>query len=397
MDFDLTDEQDLLRDVTREALTRAYDIETRLKVADTELGWSRDVWSQLAEIGILGLGFDPEEAGQIEMMVVLVELGRRLAPEPVVQAALIPGGVIAELGGDEQRGLLDAVSDGKTLLALAHQEPGMRGMATRVATRAERHGNSWTVTGRKNPVLAGDCADVFVTSAALPDFQGERSDGRTGQGERSDGRTGQGERSDGSSGVGLFLVTADSAKRRAFRTFDGQRAAQLDLDAAPAQPLGSGGDATASLQRTLIRHQSALCAEAVGAMEEALRLTTEYLTSRRQFGVPLSNFQALTQRAADMYVSLELARSMNFYAAMSIADGNLDPVIAARAKLQISRSGRHIAQEAIQLNGGIGVTAEYPVGHYAARLTAINQTLGSADDQLRTLIDALGSYTTVTL
>jgi len=373
MDFDLTDEQDLLRDVTREALTRAYDIETLLKVAATELGWSRDVWSQLAEIGILGLGFDPEEAGQIEMMVVLTELGRRLAPEPVAQAALIPGGVIAELGDDEQRGLLDAVSDGTTLLALAHQEPDMRGTATRVTTRAERHGDSWTVTGRKNPVLAGDCADVFVVSAALPDSSSQ------------------------SDGVGLFLVTADSVQRRAFRTFDGQRAAQLDLDSAPARPLGSGGDATASLQRALIRHQSALCAEAVGAMEEALRLTTEYLTSRRQFGVPLSNFQALTQRAADMYVSLELARSMNFYAAMSIADGNLDPVIAARAKLQISRSGRHIAQEAIQLHGGIGVTAEYPVGHYAARLTAINQTLGSADDQLRTLIGALGSYTTVTL
>ncbi len=91
MDFDLTDEQGLLRDVTREALTRTYDIETRLEVTDTELGWSRDVWSQLAEIGILGLGFDPEEAGQIELMVVLTEIGRRLAPEPVAQAALIPG------------------------------------------------------------------------------------------------------------------------------------------------------------------------------------------------------------------------------------------------------------------------------------------------------------------
>ena len=147
----------------------------------------------------------------------------------------------------------------------------------------------------------------------------------------------------------------------------------------------------------LIREQSALCAEAVGAMAEALRLTTEYLTTRKQFGVPLRNFQTLTQRAADMYVSLELARSMCFYAAMSIADGNFDPIIAARAKLQICRSGRHIAQEAIQLHGGIGVTAEYPVGHYAARLTAINQTLGSADDQLRTLIGGLGSYEVVSL
>jgi alkylation response protein AidB-like acyl-CoA dehydrogenase len=378
MDFDLTDEQNLLRDVTREALTRTYDIETLLKVGDTELGWSRDVWSQLAEIGILGLGFDPEEAGQIELMVVLTELGRRLAPEPVAQAALIPGGVIAELGDDEQRKLLDQVAEGQTLLALAHQEPGMRGVSVRVATRAERQGDSWTLTGLKNPVLSGDCADVFVVSAALPDFQGERSDGST-------------------AGVGLFVVDADAVSRRAFRTFDGQRAAQLNLESVAARPLGAGGDATQGLQNALIRYQSALCAEAVGAMEEALRLTTDYLTSRKQFGVPLSKFQTLTQRAADMYVSLELARSMNFYAAMSIADGNFDPVIAARAKLQISRSGRHISQEAIQLHGGIGVTAEYPVGHYAARLTAINQTLGSADDQLHTLIGALGAYGTVSL
>lgn len=368
MDFDLSDEQDLLRDVTREALTRTYDIETLLKVGDTELGWSRDVWSQLAEIGILGLGFDPDEAGQIELMVVLTELGRRLAPEPVAQAALVPGSLVAELGSDEQRKLLDEVAEGQTLLALAHQEPGMRGLSVRVTTRAERQDDSWTLTGVKNPVLSGDCADAFVVSAALPD-----------------------------GGVGLFVVNADAVNRHPFRTFDGQRAAQLNLDSIAAQPLGLGGDATQGLQKALIRHQSALCAEAVGAMEEALRLTTEYLTSRKQFGVPLSKFQTLTQRAADMYVSLELARSMSFYAAMSIAEGTFDPVIAARAKLQICRSGRHIAQEAIQLHGGIGVTAEYPVGHYAARLTAIGQTLGSTDDQLHTLIGALGAYGTVSL
>ena len=368
MDFDLTDEQTLLRDVTREVLTNTYDVETRLKVTDSELGWSRDVWGQLAEIGILGLGFDPEEAGQIELMVVLTEIGRRLAPEPVAQAALIPGGLIAELGDDDQRGLLDDVAEGRTLLALAHQEPGMRGLSTRVTTRAERQGDSWSLTGVKNPVLSGDCADEFIVSATLDD-----------------------------GGVGLFVVSAETVNRRSFRTFDGQRAAQLTLDGTTARPLGAGDDVAASLQNALIRHQSALCAEAVGAMEEALRLTTDYLKARKQFGVPLSNFQTLTQRAADMYVSLELARSMNFYAAMSVADGNFDPVIAARAKLQITRSGRHIAQEAIQLHGGIGVTAEYPVGHYAARLTAIAQTLGSADDQLHTLIGGLSSYGTVSL
>jgi alkylation response protein AidB-like acyl-CoA dehydrogenase len=147
----------------------------------------------------------------------------------------------------------------------------------------------------------------------------------------------------------------------------------------------------------VVRIQSALCAEAVGVMEEALRQTTDYLKQRKQFGVTLNTFQTLTQRAADMYVSLELARSMNLYAGLSVADGNFDPVIAARAKLQIGRSGRHISQEAIQLHGGIGMTNEYPVGHYAARLTAIDHILGSSQDQLRVLTDHVSDYDIVTL
>ncbi|GAC1398486.1 MAG: acyl-CoA dehydrogenase family protein [Mycobacterium sp.] len=368
MDFDLTEEQQLLRDTTRELLSRSYDTERINKVIDTELGWSREVWDQLADVGILSLGLDPSEAGQIEIMVVQTEIGRRLVPEPVAHAALIPGGLIADWGTDQQKALLDDVASGRTLLAFAHLEPGIRPPSGDVATGAQRNGDAWTVSGRKNPVLAGDSADILIVSAALPD-----------------------------GGVGLFLVDGLATNRQRYRTFDGQRGADITLASAAAEPLGDGGDANERVMRTLIRYQSALCAEAVGAMEEALRLTTEYLTSRKQFGVTLNKFQTLTQRAADMFVSLELARSMNFYAAMSIADGTFDPVIAARAKLQIGRSGRHIAQEAIQLHGGIGMTAEYPVGHYAARLTAIGNTLGTTDDQLRTLIAHIGSYRTASL
>ncbi|MGD1279552.1 acyl-CoA dehydrogenase family protein [Mycobacterium seoulense] len=367
MDFQLTDEQTLLRDTTRDLLSRSYDPESRNKVIGSDLGWSREVWSQLADTGILGLGFDPEEAGQIEIMVVLTEAGRRLAPEPILHAALAPGALIAELGSDAQKEQLDAVAAGQRLLAFAHLEPGHRTPTATVTTQAVRQGDSWALSGRKNPVLAGDCADALVVSAALPD-----------------------------GGTGLFLVDAGpestSVSRHPYRTFDGQRGAQVDLDGAAAEPLGEGGDATRAIRDAVIRIQAGLCAEAVGAMAEALRLTTDYLKSRKQFGVTLNKFQALTQRAADMYVSLELARSMSLYASMSIADGDLDPVIASRAKLQIGRAGRHIAQESIQLHGGIGVTAEYPVAHYAARLTAIEHTLGTSGDHLHNLIDHLGDY-----
>jgi hypothetical protein len=369
MDFQLSDEQVLLRDTTRDLLSRSYDPESRNKVISSDLGWSREVWTQLAEIGILGLGFDPEEAGQLEVVTVLTEVGRRLAPEPVLHAALGPGAIIAEAGSDVQKQLLDEVAEGQRLLAFAHLEPGARGAFTEsVATTAVQQGDSWLLSGRKNPVFAGDSADTLVVSAKLPD-----------------------------GGTGLFLVDGEAVSRHPYHTFDGQRAAQIDLDHVAGEPLGDAVDATAVIRNGLVRIQSALCAEAVGAMEEALRLTSEYLKARKQFGVTLNTFQTLTQRAADMYVSLELARSMDLYAALSIADGNLDPVVAARAKLQIGRSGRHISQESIQLHGGIGMTAEYPVGHYAARLTAIEHTLGSSQDQLHVLIDQVGDYDVVTL
>ena len=366
MDFQLSDEQALLRDTSRDLLSRSYDPESRSKVIGSDLGWSREVWSQLADTGILGLGFDPDESGQIEIMVVLTEIGRRLAPEPVVHAALAPGTLIAERGSEQQKRLLDDVAAGQRLLAFAHLEAGHRKPTADVSTKAVRQGDSWALSGRKNPVLAGDCADTLVVSAALP-----------------------------AGGTGLFLVDASqdgTVTRHGYPTFDGQRGAQIDLDNTPAEPLGDAVDAAPAIRDTIVRIQSALCCEAVGAMEEALRLTPDYLTTRKQFGVTLNKFQALTARAADMYVSLELARSMSLYAAMSIADGNLDPVIASRAKLQIGRSGRHIAQESIQMHGGIGVTAEYPVSHYAARLTAIENTLGSSNDHLHNLIDHIADY-----
>ncbi|MGY2006670.1 acyl-CoA dehydrogenase family protein [Nocardia gipuzkoensis] len=369
MDFDLTDEQVMLRDTVRDLLARSYDAESRLKVVDSELGWSRDVWRQLADLGVLGLSFAEEDggvgAGPVETMVVLEEVGRRLAPEPILDAVLVPGGLIAAAGSAEQRQrILPELASGAKLLAFAHAEPGVRWPSSEPATTAAAQGDSYTLTGVKNPVPHGDSADELVVSAALPD-----------------------------GGVGLFLVAPDATGvvRKSYRTVDGQRGAQLELTDAPAERLGEG-DAAEAIASVLTHAQASLCAESVGAMEEALRLTTEYLKQRKQFGVTLSKFQTLTQRAANMYVSLELARSMSLYATASLADGADDPVIASRARLQVGRAARHIGQEAIQMHGGIGVTAEYPVGHYVARLTAIERTLGSGLEHLRVLSSRVGDY-----
>ncbi|QVI23999.1 acyl-CoA dehydrogenase family protein [Nocardia tengchongensis] len=354
MDFDLTPEQEMLRDTVRDLLAR---------------GNHADRWSTFAEIGLLGLTFAEEEggmgAGPIEAMLVMTEIGRGLAPEPVLDCALLPGTLVSNVGSEVQRkDLLPRVAEGELKLAFAHNEPGLRWPAAEIATQAVRDGDGWRITGRKHPVSHGDCADTLIVSAVSGD------------------------------GVGLFLVApADPGVRlRPYATHDGQRGADIEFDGALAEPLGDAVDATEAIRAALAGAQAALCAEAVGAMEESLRLTAEYLKTRKQFGVPLRTFQTLTQRAADMYVSLELARGMSMYASMSLADGVVDPMVASRAKLRIGRSARHIGQEAIQMHGGIGMTDEYPVGHYTARLNAIEHTLGDSTDHLRYLGGHVADY-----
>ncbi|MEV3960544.1 acyl-CoA dehydrogenase family protein [Nocardia sp. NPDC050193] len=370
MDFDLTDEQALLRDTVRDLLNRHYTPESRLEVIDTDLGWSRQVWNQLAELGVLGLSFAEKdggmEAGPVETMLVLEEIGRRLAPEPLLDAVLVPGGLISALGTPDQRQrILPEVAAGSKLLAFAHGEPGTRWPDHAIATAATAQGEGYTLSGTKNPVPHGDCAADLVVSATLPD-----------------------------GGLGLFLVAADATgvTRTSYATVDGLRGAQIVLDGVAAELLGTGGDATSAVDEVLARAQAGLCAEAIGAMEESLRLTTDYLKTRKQFGVTLSKFQTLTQRAANMYVSLELARSMSYYLTASLVDDAGNPVIASRARLQVSRSAKHIGQEAIQMHGGIGVTSEYPVSHYVARLTAIERTLGSSLEHLRVLTAQVADY-----
>jgi alkylation response protein AidB-like acyl-CoA dehydrogenase len=369
MDFELTDEQRMLQDTVRDLLARGYTPERRNTVVDTDPGFDPAIWRTLAEVGVLGLTFAEDDggtgAGPVEAMLVATEFGRRLAPEPVRSAALIPGGLVAEAGTELQRKeILPKVAEGTLRLAFAHTEPGHRYPSPASSTTAVHQGGSWVLNGRKHPVAGGDGADLLIVSAAT------------------------------ASGAGLFLVDPDAAgvTRRPYRAHDGSRGADLEFASVTAEPLGAVSDATELIDATTVRAQALLCAEAVGAMEEALRLTTEYLKTRKQFGVPLRTFQTLTQRAADMYVSLELARSMSYYITMSLADGVVDPTIAARAKLRIGRSSRHIGQEAVQLHGGIGMTAEYPVGHYLARLTAIEHTLGDTTDHLRTLSTQVGDH-----
>ena len=374
MDFTYDPEQLALRDALRGLLGRSYaDFDDRRRTVAEEPGFDEKLWSRLAEMGVLGLPF-PEAyggvgAGPVEVGIVAAELGRVLAPEPFLTSVVLAGGLVAAAGTEAQRAeVLEAVSAGESLPAFAHTEPAGRYGPAAAAVTAASTGDGWSLSGVKEPVPHGARADLLVVSAALP-----------------------------GGGTGLFLVAPDSpgVDRSGYRTYDGGRAARISLEGAPAVPLGTpGADATAVVAAALDATRIAACNEAVGAMGFALDATSDYLRSRRQFGVPLRTFQALTFRAADMYVSLQLATSVVAWATMVLASGSPAEVAeaAARAALQVSRASRHIGQEAIQLHGGIAMTAEYSVGSYTSRLTALDHLLGDGQLHLSALAASVGDH-----
>ena len=376
MDFAYDSEQNDLREAVRGLLERSYgDSEQRRRVVATDPGFDEKTWSRMAEMGLLGLPFAEEHggmgAGPIEVAIVAEEVGRVLAPEPFVEAVVLAGGLIAAVGTDEQKsGLLGGIAEGSTLATFAHAELGSRWSPSAAGVTAAEDGGTWRLTGVKEPVVQGARADVLLVSAAV-----------------------------GAPGATcLFVVRsdADGLARTGYRTHDGGRAAAVRFDGTPAELLGAGtADRTADVERAMAVARIAYSAEAVGAMDTALHTTTDYLRTRKQFGVTLNRFQALTFRAADMYVSLELARSTALWAAMVIDAGGNVVAAADRARVQTSRAGRHIGEEAIQLHGGIGVTAEYRIGHYTSRLTAIDHLLGDGDWALGRLASGVGDYETV--
>ncbi|SDT12391.1 hypothetical protein SAMN04488570_3592 [Nocardioides scoriae] len=371
MDFTLDDEQTALRDAVR-GLLKGFDNEQRRAATSEDPGFSEAQWGRLAEMGLLGLPYSEDDggmgAGPVELAVVAEELGRVNAPEPYVDTVVLAGGLVAALGTTEQKqDVLGAISAGERVVAAALLEPGTRWDLAGEGV-VEKDGR---LTGVKEPVVAGGRADLLVVSARTDD------------------------------GLGLFLVEpGEGVEVATYATFDGGRASRITFDAAPATRLGDGSvDPMAALERVVAAAKIAYCHEALGLMESALKLTTDYLTTRKQFGMTLNRFQALTFRAADMYTSLELTRSVVTWATMVIADHGSSPELvteaARRAKLQVSKAGRHVGQEAIQLHGGIGMTAEYAVGHMTSRLTAIDHLLGDGREQTTHLAATLTDHEVV--
>ena len=382
MDFDLNDEQRLLQESVDRLMADRYDFDQRIKThGKSDEGWSREMWSQYAELGLLGLPFSEEDGGigggPIETMIVMEAFGKALVLEPYLGTVILGGGFLREAGSAAQKSaLIPEIVSGDLILAFAQIERQSRYDLHDVATTAKKDGSGWVLNGAKSVVLHGDSADKLIVTARVSGNRRDRD------------------------GIGLFIVdgNAPGVTRRGYATHDGLRAADITLENVKVgadSAIGEPGKALPLIEKVVDQAIAAICAEMVGVMASAHEITLDYIKTRTQFGTAIGKFQVLQHKAVDMLVALEQARSMAMYATMMVSEPDAAQrrrAIAA-AKVQAGRSGRLVGQHAIQLHGGIGITMEYKVGHYFKRSTAIDTTFGDADYHLKQVADAGGLVT----
>ncbi len=375
MNFENTEHRRMLGDMLGRFVKEQYTFEKRDKIAKSELGYSQELWRQYADLGVIGALFAETDGGfggsGFDIAVVFEQLGRGLVVEPFLGSAVLAGGAIAAAGNAVQREQLTEIIAGTLMAALAHGEPDARYELAHVSTRAKRQGDGWVIDGAKAVVYYAEAADVFVVSA--------RSSGALND----------------EIGISLFLVPATAVGLfvRGYPTIDGARAAEITLNGVIVGAdalLGGEGLGYATLENIVGVGILALCAESLGAMEIAKDVTLEYLRTRKQFGKLIGSFQALQHRMADMLIEIEQARSAVINAAAAIdADRVTRERALSAAKVTIGRVGTLVAEESIQMHGGIGMTWELPLAHYAKRLVMIDHQFGDEDHHLERYI-ALG-------
>ncbi len=362
MDFNLSKEQELLRDGLNKFLASRYDLESSRAAAKSGVGWQPDIWSGFAnELGILGAAL-PEEiggigGGPVEVMVIAEALGQALVVEPYVDTVVVSGGLLRRAGGEAASALLERIVEGTAIVALAASEAASGHNWADMATSAERDGDEWVLRGSKIVVASAPVATHLLVSA----------------------RT--------ANGISLFVVDLGSAgaaiAAHHYRTIDDRRASDLTFDGLrlPADALlGEEGAAWPSLAQARDEGAAAVCAEAVGCMRKVVADTVEYAKQRHQFGQPIGSFQVLQHRMVDMYMELEQAVSAAYLAVLNL---EAEPDVRARAvsaaKATVGRAARFIGQQSVQLHGGMGMTEELAIGHYFKRLTALQYEFGTTD------------------
>jgi len=362
MDFNLSKEQELLRDGLSRFLSTRYDLEKSRAAAKTGSGWQPDIWRGFAdELGILGAAL-PEDVGGIgggpvEVMVIAEALGHALVVEPYVDTIVVAAGLLQRAGGPAAKALLQKVVAGSAIVALAAAEATSGEQWQDVSTVADRDGDEWVLRGSKIVAMSAPLATHLLITARTP------------------------------GGLSLFLVETESAstgiETHNYRTVDDRRAADLVFDGLrlPASALlGEEGDAWPSLARARDEGAAAICSEAVGCMRKVLADTVEYCKQRKQFGQPIGSFQVLQHRMVDMYMEVEQAVAAVYLAVLNLeAQPDARARAVSAAKATIGRAARFVGQQAVQLHGGMGMTEELAIGHYFKRLTALQFEFGSTD------------------
>lgn len=376
MEFVFNEEQQMLADTVARWLDADYDLESRRRFA-AQRTLCQENWSRLTELGLLGLNIPEKHGGlggsPVETLIVMQAFGRGLLVEPFLSTAVVAARLLAGTDAGAQHGVvLKGIAEGSHRVALAALEPAARFDLADIRTSAVENGGDYVLNGRKAVVLHGDSAQSLIVSA------------RTSCGQRD------------REGVTLFLVDASlhGVTVKGFPTIDGQRAAEVELSnvAVPAAAvIGQRGFGYEPLEWAVDAGIAALCAEAIGVMEKLMEFTAEHLRTRKQFGQPIGGFQALQHRVADMQTAFEQARSMALLAAAradhSDRIGRRKALSAAKA--MIGRAGRFVGEQAIQLHGAMGMTAELAVGWYFKRLTCIDMTWGDAEHHLEIYGDLL--------
>lgn len=360
MDIQFTEEQELLRSSVQRLLRDQYDFDARRKIVASEEGIGRKQWQAFAELGLLGAPFSEHAGGlgggPLSTMIIMQEFGRHLVVEPFVETVVLAGGLLEHMGSEEQRQRFvpDIIAGTKTW-ALAWTEKGSRFDLANVTTTARPEGSDYILSGEKSAVVAAPWADYLIVSART---SGHRQD-RTG--------------------VSLFVVDRRAAglDLQSFKTIDGRRAAEISLRDVRGQLLGREGEGTAALEACRDRAIGALCAEAVGAMAELNSATLEYAKTRKQFGSTIGSFQVLQHRMVDMFIAHQEALSLMQHFNLSLIAGDVGlSRLASGAKSKIGYAGKFIADQAVQLHGGMGMTDELNVGHYFKRISSINIQFG---------------------
>jgi alkylation response protein AidB-like acyl-CoA dehydrogenase len=356
MDFDLSTEQKALADSVTRFCEREYGFEARKQRLVSIDGFSRDLWNVIAELGWIGANLTEDDGGfggsAVDTAVIMEGFGRALVLEPFLSTAILSLQTLAHAPRSAVRDqLLEEIVAGKALVALAYNEPGANGALDQVETTAFRDGAGWTLNGHKSLVIGVQSADVLLVTARAE------------------------------AGIGLFLVApgVQNVRILPYQTLDGSRVGDVWFDDVIAQDtIVAPGAALDLVQQGLDYALVGICAEAVGAMSAAITMTRDYVKLRRQFGAALSEFQAVQHRMADMLVELELSRSILYQGLASLALSGPERIKGLSAmKAIVSSAALFVGRNAVQLHGAIGMTEDYPIGHYYRRLFVIAHLFGN--------------------